>query len=631
MAIADLDRSTSQAANLFSEKKFARHSADYYKKLDPEETERQFEDMKNGAMKILFASLKDKDPFNEDGKNGSDEIMQVSTSITQLTAAQAQLRNSNQVVEAIKNPGYSGAELQGMEIEYDDSKKDFNGKDPVTFNYKLEYDKKYEGNKAASIKTVIDIKNSKGQVVYTGHGEVTNGVHSFSWNGKDTAGKKILESGEYQISVRTTGNISDDNGQQRPLMVKATTRLSGTVMSVEMENGLTTNVRLDNGAVVKKSDINIIGEKKRKDVTPSTLADINMIGNEVEIDMSRFQIKDGVAEISYKNKIKDAKPGAKVDIFDEKGRKVKSLDLDYDLNNGYGSIKLKREISNLSDGNYTAKITLKDKENKEVVLEAKESVIVKGIKKDSNQIISLEGDEFNAHTIVATKGANFQSPLQQVETAFLNKRVKYPDDQIIVTKDNFEVSLDMPMMENGGLLYETELKIYNQNNELVNVVRAPNNLYAKLTEDAKAGLQDFMRDKGIDPAMGINKDQHLQINNEIKRLIDATPGLAKAIFGVDIGNKIKDGQIPVDVKWDGFFGPTSPKPGVAKPGEKYRFELHSSFKDTVDNISDKRYDYLAEDIVKEVTREDGEYYLHLENGDIIPYTKVTKVVDDKVK
>ncbi len=58
-------------------------------------------------------------------------------------------------------------------------------------------------------KATLTINDSQGNVVWSGDaGDLTNGIHDFSWDGKDSTGKDLPE-GEYNLSIKASNAGGD--------------------------------------------------------------------------------------------------------------------------------------------------------------------------------------------------------------------------------------------------------------------------------------------------------------------------------------------------------------------------------------------------------------------------------------
>jgi len=121
-----------------------------------------FEKTLDFVVKSLLASVQNTDPTSESSGSQSSEMLTTATAIANVNSAKEQVSKMNEMMEAIKNPGYNALDIQGKEVSYDSS-KNFNGSDPVSFKYNVSCREEY---KDATVSTIIKVKNSDGKIVY---------------------------------------------------------------------------------------------------------------------------------------------------------------------------------------------------------------------------------------------------------------------------------------------------------------------------------------------------------------------------------------------------------------------------------------------------------------------------------
>ena len=64
---------------------------------------------------------------------------------------------------------------------------------------------------AEATSATLSVSDSKGNVVWSGPaGDLTSGIHDFSWDGKDSNGKALPED-QYQLSIKATNAAGDVN------------------------------------------------------------------------------------------------------------------------------------------------------------------------------------------------------------------------------------------------------------------------------------------------------------------------------------------------------------------------------------------------------------------------------------
>lgn len=106
----------------------------------------------------------------------------------------------------------------GLDVTYNDNDVLFSGS-PVSMDYELADD--------AAQSTYV-VKNSTGQVVYTGSASTSEGSHTLTWNGQTNAGG-VAPNGEYTIEIAALDANDND--------VATKTIGSGRVSGVETRNG----------------------------------------------------------------------------------------------------------------------------------------------------------------------------------------------------------------------------------------------------------------------------------------------------------------------------------------------------------------------------------------------------------
>ena len=357
----------------------AKRAANGYQKLDTNKDE--FDKTIDFIIKATLASIKNIDPTSEDSGSKSSEMLETATAMATVGAAKQQVAKMNEMLEAIKNPGYNALELQGKEVSYDSSKR-FDGTNPVNFKYNVNYPEKY---KDATVSTIIKVLDSDGKIVYQTKGNGKLGDHNFDWNGCDKKGKK-MSAGTYSIEVEGVG-FATINGQKVPFHVDATSLKTAVVESVEMQNGVATKLILSNGESIDKSQV-----VRAKDISKSKNAvelSPDLIGNVIELDLTKAQSIGGDIEVYYDNHIQN--PGkATIKISDSKGNLVKTFESDKIKTKGRGTIPFSR--TGIESGNYTVEIVVENKDTgaSETLSKKPVNLLVKGINYKDNLAITID-------------------------------------------------------------------------------------------------------------------------------------------------------------------------------------------------------------------------------------------------
>lgn len=149
-------------------------------------------------LTLLTTQLKNQDPTSPLDPN------QFTQQLVQMTGVQQQLI-SNQLLQQIANSSsggqgvLSGVGLIGKTVTAADATATLSG-GQIPWSYSL--------GSTASQATLI-ITNAAGQTVYAANApSLTAGVHSFTWNGKDSSGKQLPNGGQYTLKISAT----DANG-----------------------------------------------------------------------------------------------------------------------------------------------------------------------------------------------------------------------------------------------------------------------------------------------------------------------------------------------------------------------------------------------------------------------------------
>ncbi len=168
-------------------------------------------------LNLLTTQLQNQDPLNPmDSSEFTNQLVQFSQVEQQI--------NSNKKLDTLVQlqlANFFGSTLGyvGLDISYISSEFNWDGQNPVTFNYALD---------SSAVSSQMFVMNEKGEVVFSKTAETSAGAHEFVWDGKTTGGK-TLEPGTYSMKI----DALDVNGKK----VTTTTVVSGRVKGVETQNG----------------------------------------------------------------------------------------------------------------------------------------------------------------------------------------------------------------------------------------------------------------------------------------------------------------------------------------------------------------------------------------------------------
>lgn len=621
------------AVNLFGEAKNPRMEIGHYKKKDSEQMEKQIEESKKFAITMMMKTIQNQDPFNENSDKGN-EMLETANVIAQLDSINVNTHYMKEMRDAILNPGFSATDLQGSEIEYDDSQVVFDGKNHAEFRYKIDYNKNFDGGE---VKVVVKIRDSEGNVVHTASGDNEKGENKFHWYGDDSKGNKMAI-GVYSIEVSATGKKGN-----KTFHVDAMTTRTGVVKSVMLEDGQPTKIEVEtpegSTRVIEKKQVAKIN-KKQAEIIPDVVADFDMIGKNASLDFSKMVVIGGKASIYYDNHYKEH-GDVKINVMNERGLKVKQINYKGKLNEGVNSLALEKEIEGVQDGKYTISISLKDTaEDKVMTLGKYYPATIVGINKKMNTVFDTEQREFPANLIDAI-AVPFSNKFDSQKAELIGKEITYEDDEIIF--NNKEISIDhtVPTPDSEGLLYQSNMRIYDEKNNLVKVV--------EMTADPIDIANDQAVQGGRNGVQELHSLAHANYNTSFSNL---TPQEKKEIsaqaMGIMLSNPeayIKQeyrgtiGKAVNSYKWDGKFDPAKVAVGMdkeAKNGDKFTIRFENIYVDSeggffTDMNHDGSGNYVnREDMlvstgrVSEVYKEgDGSIFAVIEGKDRpVPFNKV---------
>ncbi len=618
----------------FSETMAPRRSADDLKKNDPKAMEESIKKSKEFAIKMIIETAKNQDPFNENSDK-STEMLQTSNLIAQLDSIDVQNQYMKEIVDAVKNPGFSATELQGKEVKYDDSKRLFDGKNPTSFNYSVSFDNKFEDK--CTVSTNIRIKNAEGRVVFTDKGEHTSKVGDFSyrWDGKDSKGN-LLPLGEYSMEVTSTGKA--DNGIS--FQPRSTTSKVAVVKSVEIENGIASKIILDNGMSITRSQVTEIHD----DISltkPDNEANINMVGAKVELDFSKTQVKNGSANIYYDlGDIKNFEAPV-VEISDANGNYIKTVEYNGLLTPGVGYITLSKGLEDIKDGNYIVDLKVRDKDNggKQSGISKIHEDVVYGVKMSKNEIIGSDNKAYPAHMIKSI-GVNEPSDEDRFRQ-LIGQEYEYVDDQVIYGDTNIEKTHIVPKKETDSVLCKSVLRVYNSENKLVSRKEYSYDAYQMLKQDKKF-LADNRRN-AIAPGKtynNLNVNEKAEVNYYINTLIKGN----KDTYLDEEYKDIFEAGFQVKYDWDGKYGQVQadgsfklePVDGVDKAeiGEVYRFDIQNIYwnSNNTTSGSDIKDILTSKSKIEDVKKDqDGIIYFVFQNGDDVSPKRINDALEYRNK
>ena len=164
-------------------------------------------------LTLLTTQLKNQDPLSPMDSN------QFTQQLVQFSAVEQQINtnaNLENLIALSKNQaGANAVSYLGKTVTLTNGLGALNGGE-ANWNYTLA---------TGAQDAVMTVTDSKGKIVYVGHGDSTAGEHEFAWDGRDNAGNQLTD-GSYKLNVSAV----DAAGQT----VSTTVRSQGTVSEVDL-------------------------------------------------------------------------------------------------------------------------------------------------------------------------------------------------------------------------------------------------------------------------------------------------------------------------------------------------------------------------------------------------------------
>jgi flagellar hook assembly protein FlgD len=597
-----------------------RKTPDQLVKSNSSKAEEQLQKSKDFAIKMMLAEAKNSDPLAENSGSKGAQMLETANLIAQLDSAMVQVTKMTEMVEAVKNPGYNALELQGKEVSYDDSKRVFDGKEQVQFNYNINYPEEHNGG---TVTTTIIIKDKDNKVVYETRGKGEKGDHKFLWDGRDKKGEATPK-GTYSIEIKSEGS-KIVGGKKLPFYVESSSTITDVVKSVEVQNGIVKKLILGNGKTIEKDQVISI-----KDIPqPKTTVKLSpeLVGQEVELDLGRVQVISGNMDVYFNNHVKN--PGKMtVEVFNEKGKKVKTLESTDIKKQGAGKITFSK--TGLESGNYTVKVSVEDKDSadKPAQLEPRLTRLVYGIDYISKAVITMDDVDnkqlFKAHNIDSVV-SRYDSPMQQRIHDYTGAQIIY-DDLEFAYDANTPFAPEViakPPKEEGAIISHEELRIYNESNDIVATLRAEYEPFYQLDDGSALKMRIHMG--LLENNFSVSYNDLLSLSEDkviANRYIEQ-----QLLVEGDAGYKFKDPETANAFKagfrklkfpaWDGSFGDIAPealRSKKAENGQVFRFNRGTVYvKDDGSTFSGDPV-RMGVDFVESVDTIKGELFLNLRNS-----------------
>ncbi len=604
------------------------------------------------AIKIMMVTAENMDPEGEDSK--ASDMAATSNVIASLSGTKSNVYAMQAMKDAIENPGFSATEIQDRSIKYDDATRYFDGNDPVEFNFQINYEDRSE---TPYINANYHIMNAKNEIIFRGQlSNLKRGDNKFLWNGElndyakaansviTQSGDKITAPGEYSIKVFAKGSVKGLEGKRQEVAIAATTEISGIAKEIILNEGRADRIVLDNGKIINKLSVTKINSIPEKD--DSFKADIAMIGDNAKLDLSKFEIKNGLAKIEYFNKY-PSNEKVSVKIKDMNGFNITSIDLNHPLSYGHGFINLsKDDTEHISDGNYKAQIELYDKEtNTTNLINGEHEIVISGVNTRKNEVTDVEGDKFDAKLITDIFRPAI-TELDNLKAEYLNKDIDYSNELIKFNGKSYEVDHLVPLPDDNAILHSTELHVHNMENNKVDIKTFRPNYYNLLNDDAKKIIDQeiinsYAQDFGANISYSIlpsaqKTDIDKLIKNKINEEIKAEKSGAspeEIVHWIDEKYKeiyVKDSVIPMQYSWDGAFNEEyypDGKGNIARKNDEFKVSFsHNYLKDDGTSFGSNVNDAPVESsTIEEIIKDGNKYFYKLKDGQQIQKKQIITI------
>tara|TARA_B110000503_G_C7161198_1_gene419740 strand:- start:1130 stop:3052 length:1923 start_codon:yes stop_codon:yes gene_type:complete len=445
---------------------------------DLEKVSKSIDQAMDFATKLMLSSAKNMGFPDEDGGGSkSTEMMEMAKGVSEMMIAKANVNAQIAQLKASKNPVIDLMNLKGKVVDYNDDSRSFYGK-PVTYNYKVSHS---EQSESAFVTNHFTIYDEQGLTVRNITQTGKSGTHTLEWDGKDNSGNEVMPGKKYTLAIKSEGKKDVGGNSNVSFPVTSSATLSGVVEGVKIENGSATGVVINGHTIYRDQIVNVRDiEELENDVALNT----DLIGQKVELDLSRAQVKNGFLDVYFNNHVE--KPGhLKAEVYDSNDKYITTLINKEEINVGSSKVRFPVDLDN---GNYKVKVSvqdLKDPANiKNVKLEDKRSVFVGAIVPRDGIFMSIDEEAFSAHNIGAVVG-NFPTPSERKEEAYLNSTVTYADDVFVYKKDvENKPTILFDKAEDDSIIEYAVQNIYdNASGELVAIVRGEYRVHDLLNDN----------------------------------------------------------------------------------------------------------------------------------------------------
>ena len=564
------------------------------------------------STQLMLAAAKNMGfPDSDGSSNKSKEMSDAANSIAGMMATKASIGAQMAAIEAQKNPAVDLMSLKDKMVDYRDDTKGFFG-EPVTYNYKVSHD---ETSPSAVVNLTFTIRDKDGMAVKTVRQTGKVGEHKFIWDGKNDKGQMMLP-GSYTLDLKAEGRKTE-SGTSITFPVKAGAVLSGVVESIKFEKGVAVGVMI-NGNLIKRDQISDVRDfvKPKEDNTLSP----DLIGQRVEMDFSRVQVKNGSLEVYFNNHVENSGK-ITVKIFDENGKYIKTLENSDEIAVGPGKFTLPDH--GLEDGNYNVKVYVADISDKDkpvdVELEYKTKLQVAGINSRAGTFMSTNEDMYSPHNIDSIVG-DYITKLQKRE-AYLGAEVTYIDDSFKFALGAEPKTFTMMKPEEEAVMSHGEMTIYDsETQELVATVKGQYRPFDLLSDPSKVLVRQYLQPNyNTGDYNALSAQERVEVNRHIEAELIATNLALQPQYKEDYDNGKATITFPV---WDGVLLNGS----GAVAGKEYRRAFTPIYSRPTGEVvaGDTDRDEIT-GTVESVDEEGGKLSLNLSNGKVLPRELITSI------
>lgn len=569
------------------------------------------------STQLMLAAAKNMGfPDSDGSSNKSKEMSDAANSIAGMMATKASIGAQMAAIEAQKNPAVDLMSLKDKMVDYRDDTKGFFG-EPVTYNYKVSHD---ETSPSAVVNLTFTIRDKDGMAVKTVRQTGKVGEHKFVWDGKNDKGQMMLP-GSYTLDLKAEGRKTE-SGTSITFPVKAGAVLSGVVESIKFEKGVAVGVMI-NGNLIKRDQISDVRDfvKPKEDNTLSP----DLIGQRVEMDFSRVQVKNGSLEVYFNNHVENSGK-ITVKIFDENGKYIKTLENSDEIAVGTGKFTLPDH--GLEDGNYNVKVYVADISDKDkpvdVELKYKTKLVVAGINSRAGTFMSTEEVIYSPHNIDSIVG-NYTTELAQRRQDYIGARIVYKNDSFKFDVAAPAKTFTLMKPEEEAVLSHGEMTIYDtETQELVATVKGQYRPFDLLNDPSKLLVRQYLQPKyNTGDYKVLNPQERVEVNRYIETELIANTLTLEPQYKEDYDNAKAQINFPV---WDGRLRDNT----MAVAGKEYSRAFTPIYsRVNGETFAGKTDREVIMATVETTSEEGGKLSLNLVGGETIPEELVVRVVEPR--